>query len=442
MKRESRRAQTSAHPHRVAARTASPSGATRHATAMEIRPVNGDEFPAFLRTTEGAFHEDVTDEDVASLGDGLRARAQPGRLRRRRDGRDRRHLHARADDPRGADERRGVTAVGVLPTHRRRGLLTALMRRQLDDVRAAGESVAALWASEPVIYGRFGYGLAARHAASPRCATTGARLRAGLPAPAGRTVLLEPADAVERIAPLYDRVRRERVGHLDRTGAWWDLRVYDPEAHRNGRGAAARRRPRGARRDRRRLCALRRQARLERRRAGLGRRRPRAGRRRPRGGRRVLVLPPRPRPDPQHRGLARRARLAAERDRRGPAAPAHRRSGQNLWVRLVDVGAALAARTYSAPFEAVFEVADAFCPWNAGRHRLAWDGAAAVCERDRRRRRPRADGGRPGRRVPRRHEPRRARRDRPRARAAGRCARTRSRPRSGSRASRGAREIF
>jgi predicted acetyltransferase len=55
--------------------------------------------------------------------------------------------------------------------------------------------------------------------------------------------------------------------------------------------------------------------------------------------------------------------------------------GQNLWVRLVDVGAALAARAYAAPFEVVFDVADAFCPWNAGRHRLTWDGTTAACER-------------------------------------------------------------
>ena len=52
----------------------------------------------------------------------------------------------------------GVTVVGVLPTHRRRGILTSMMRRQLDDTRAGGEPLAALWASEPAIYGRFGYG--------------------------------------------------------------------------------------------------------------------------------------------------------------------------------------------------------------------------------------------------------------------------------------------
>src|SRR5205085_6887239 len=55
----------------------------------------------------------------------------------------------------------GVTWVGVLPSHRRRGVLTELMRRQLDDLHERGEPLAALWASESVIYGRFGYGMAA-----------------------------------------------------------------------------------------------------------------------------------------------------------------------------------------------------------------------------------------------------------------------------------------
>jgi predicted acetyltransferase len=54
----------------------------------------------------------------------------------------------------------GVTVVGVLPTHRRRGILTELTRVQLDDVRARGEPLACLWASEETIYGRFGYGMA------------------------------------------------------------------------------------------------------------------------------------------------------------------------------------------------------------------------------------------------------------------------------------------
>ena len=55
----------------------------------------------------------------------------------------------------------GVTAVGVQPTHRRRGINAALMRAQLDDVHARGEPIAVLYASEGGIYGRFGYGLSA-----------------------------------------------------------------------------------------------------------------------------------------------------------------------------------------------------------------------------------------------------------------------------------------
>ncbi|CAM5252507.1 GNAT family N-acetyltransferase OS=Streptomyces tendae OX=1932 GN=GUR47_09305 PE=3 SV=1 [Streptomyces tendae] len=52
-----------------------------------------------------------------------------------------------------------------------------------------------------------------------------------------------------------------------------------------------------------------------------------------------------------------------------------------LYVRLVDVGEALAARTYQAPVDVVFEVEDAFCPWNAGRWRLSGDAKGASCER-------------------------------------------------------------
>jgi len=345
---------------------------------MEIRPVNSDEFPAFLRTTEGAFHEDVTDEDVASwakvfeperslavLEDGAMVATAAA-------------LTRELTLPGAHMSVACITAVGVLPTHRRRGLLTELMRRQLDDVRAAGESVAALWASEPVIYGRFGYGLAARHGFAT-VPTTGARLRAGLPAPAGRTVLLEPADAVERIAPLYDRVRRERVGHLDRSGAWWELRVYDPEAHRGGRGAlraAVHEAPDGTV-DGYALYGVK----LD---WSDG------------GPNSVVVVRELVTDGPAAVAGVWSYLLGLDLTRsieawpfapdlppneivEGPQRP-RTTLGSNLWVRLVDVDAALAARTYNAPFAVVFEVEDAFCPWNTGRHRLVWDGSLATCE--------------------------------------------------------------
>ena len=54
----------------------------------------------------------------------------------------------------------GVTVAGVLPTHRRRGVLRTMMRVLIDATRARGEPIAYLWATEDTIYGRFGFGLA------------------------------------------------------------------------------------------------------------------------------------------------------------------------------------------------------------------------------------------------------------------------------------------
>ncbi len=340
--------------------------------------MNSDEFPAFLRTTEGAFHEDVSDEDVASWAKVFEPERSLAVLEGGAMVATAAALTRELTLPGARMSVACITAVGVLPTHRRRGLLTELMRRQLDDVRAAGESVAALWASEPVIYGRFGYGLAARHSFAT-VPTTGARLRAGLPTPAGRTVLLEPADAVERIAPLYDRVRRERVGHLDRAGAWWDLRVYDPEAHRAGRGAlraAVHEAPDGTV-DGYVLYGVK----LD---WSEG------------GPNSVVIVRELVTDGPAAVAGVWSYLLGLDLTRsieawpsapdlppneivEGPQRP-RMTLGSNLWVRLVDVGAALAARTYNAPFAVVFEVEDAFCPWNTGRHRLVWDGTVATCE--------------------------------------------------------------
>jgi GNAT superfamily N-acetyltransferase len=125
----------------------------------------------------------------------------------------------------------GVTLVGVYPTHRRRGVLTALMRAQLDDVRGRGEPIAALWSSEERIYGRFGYGIASLQAeiALPRD-------RAGfdLPAePRTRPRFVDTVEAAERFPPVWDAVRRERPGVFARTGEWWETRVLaDPEDRR------------------------------------------------------------------------------------------------------------------------------------------------------------------------------------------------------------------
>src|SRR5690349_12930777 len=54
----------------------------------------------------------------------------------------------------------GLTWVGVHPDHRRRGLLTAMLRHHFEQTRREGGHLSALHASEPGIYGRHGYGLA------------------------------------------------------------------------------------------------------------------------------------------------------------------------------------------------------------------------------------------------------------------------------------------
>ena len=135
----------------------------------------------------------------------------------------------------------GVTQVGVTATHRRRGLLTALMRRQLDDVRAEGrEAVAALWASETVIYGRFGYGMGSL-AAELRIVRSEVRWRT--PPPRGGIAVIPAGEARTAIAGLHDAARRERPGMLDRAGAWWDTTLADPSEARGGAQAGAPRWP-------------------------------------------------------------------------------------------------------------------------------------------------------------------------------------------------------
>jgi predicted acetyltransferase len=115
----------------------------------------------------------------------------------------------------------GVTNVGVLPTHRRRGIFSRLMARQHDDLAAEGLAVAVLNASEAGIYGRLGYGMASRFH------SVRVRPRAGFvhPAPQRRLQHLRSADARDVLPPLYEGARRGRPGTLSRGDAWWDMFV-------------------------------------------------------------------------------------------------------------------------------------------------------------------------------------------------------------------------
>jgi predicted acetyltransferase len=272
----------------------------------------------------------------------------------------------------------GVTTVGVLPTHRRRGILTRLMRRQLDDVRSWGEPVAVLWSSEGGIYHRFGYGLGTRNA----------RLDAGRDRfafrwpreAAGRVRLISREEALELLPAVYDRVRAVTPGFIDRSRDWWeratlgedlwhkggrDLHaVFELDGHAEAyalysvdgsseRGVSGRRlsvreeisaTPLGTREIWRYLFGV------------------------------DLIESVRaPRLPPDHPLFL----MAAEPARLGFS------MGDGIFVRLVDVPAALAARSYAADGALALELADAFCPWNDGVWRLeAAPGGCSVTRDD------------------------------------------------------------
>ncbi|GLF93694.1 GNAT family N-acetyltransferase [Streptomyces yaizuensis] len=269
-----------------------------------------------------------------------------------------------------------VSMIGVLPTHRRRGLLTALMRRQLDDIRERGEPLAALTASEPAIYGRYGYGIASRQL-SLEIDTA----RAGLTAPPGGAgIRLRPADpaaAAPACAAVRDRLAPRRPGATLRPAAWEPWPLHDPATERGG-GSELR-------------CVL-----AERDGAVTGHAlfhvRPEWQHTGPTG---TVVLRELEALDPASVGalwhfvLGIDLTTTVQAFNRPPDEPLLHlvadprrlspRLRDGLHLRLVDVGAALAARTYRVPVDAVLEVTDPFCPWNTGRWRLSGDSGGAVC---------------------------------------------------------------
>lgn len=279
--------------------------------------------------------------------------------------------------PGGALPCAGVTVVGVAPTHRRQGVLTGMMRAQLDACHARGEPLAALWASEETIYGRYGYGIAAWEGTLHL-----PQVHAGfaLPfTPRGRFRRVGVEEAVAPASRIHDRVFAQRAGVVSRTPAWWVERRLSDWPERREPGAGSRQRL---------LLELDGEVR----------------------GFAVYRLHPKWEDgssaattevlealasDPEaERELWRyllsldlsetvvATHLAADHVLLQFLAKPRRARfvlGDGLWVRLVDVGAALSGRGYAAGAPVVFEVRDPFCPWNEGRWRLA-DGKAERTE--------------------------------------------------------------
>ncbi|WP_306371197.1 GNAT family N-acetyltransferase [Nocardiopsis sp. CC223A] len=270
--------------------------------------------------------------------------------------------------PGGPRPAAGVTGVGVWPTHRRRGVLTALMRRQLADIRARGENLAVLWASEGGIYGRFGYGLSSREARLTVPRAHGV-LRPDAPRdPSAAVDLLTPEQARPALADVYRRTLADRNGRFARADKWWPHLLRDDERARGGAGhllAAVVSGPGGPQGYA--LYRVRNTWELD----------------VPRG--QVLVsevasTTPAARVALYEHLLSRD--LTVETvfhdvpvDDVLPDLLADRRQAavepfDALWTRLVDLPGALAERSYAAPVDVVLAVTDRTAPWNAGTWRL------------------------------------------------------------------------
>jgi predicted acetyltransferase len=273
----------------------------------------------------------------------------------------------------------GVTAVSVLPSHRRRGVLSALMRRQLADVRERGECVAALYASEAAIYGRYGYGKAS-DVASFDIRTPGAAFVRDAPHdPDLRLRVVRPAEARGDYERVFASVAPERPGRYLRKKEFWDNILADEEPDRDGAGplrSVVAEDDRGVRG----YALFRIKSSWDS--DGV-----------PDG---ELSLKELEATDPAAYALLWRSVL--ERDLvsrvRAFGRPVddpigallanprrlRMRALDELWVRLVEVDTALTSRVYAAPVDTVIEVADELCPWNARRWRLSADPTGAECK--------------------------------------------------------------
>ena len=202
---------------------------------VELRRCVEGEFGRYLRVCESAFGRGVTQQEVTRWSRVVDPPRLLGAF-------DEETLVGTAGAyaltvavPGGAVPAAGVTMVGLLPSHRRQGIFKRLMRELLADAHAHGEFIAVLWAAEGGIYPQFGFGLGSKNA-RVQIETASAAFRGRFEA-VGRSRLVSLRDAHNSVAPVYERVYTATPGMLARSPAWWDAyRLGDPEHERGGGG--------------------------------------------------------------------------------------------------------------------------------------------------------------------------------------------------------------
>lgn len=347
--------------------------------SIEIRGCKDDEFPRFVEVMGSAFGHEVHEKDAERYKKVLEierafAGFDDGRLVGTSGS-----FSFEMTVPGGASiPTAGVTMVGVLPTHRRRGIMRGMMQAVLDDARARGEPAAILWASEESIYQRFGYGLASDqgHMDIER----GRTRFLGDPPRQGSMRLVSLKEAREVLPTIYERARSARPGMLARSAEWWpSWTLFDAEHHREGQSGKF-------------VCVFSHDGEdqgyaIYRMGGGWG-------------------------PDGTPQGWANVREVVAtdlvayrelwrylfeldlnERIKAWylPAdlpltlmleEPRRLRfsKSDSLWLRLVDVTAALEARTYAADGALTFSITDALCPWNEGEWTLVVEGGRGRLE--------------------------------------------------------------
>ena len=343
---------------------------------ITLRNPTADEYPRFVAPLAIAFSEEISDAAIEND----RQTIELDRFFGAFDGDEvvgcAGAYSLRLTVPGGEVGAAGITGVGVLPTHRRRGILRSMMRRMFDQARERAESVAILWASEGAIYQRFGYGFGTL--ATEIEALKDKVVFSNPVEPAGQMRIVSLDDAVRRFPPVYDAIRGSTPGFVARTEARWRYEMLadaDYMRHGNGHKVLALLEVDGEDRG---FVIFRTRSEWD----GTG----------PKDVITVLELIGLDPIVEQYLwqwvfsidlvGTVRSVRGRVPHPLQLLVTEPRRLNvmvKDGTWLRIIDLPASLRGRGYTGRGTLAFDVTDEFCPWNAGRWRLTVPGADGEC---------------------------------------------------------------